>query len=84
MTDLKVEPVSTTINEFEVIVNPWLERGSFEWVGSTNEDGEIAGGLWFKDDLLIDYDGVFDLPKEVIEALKQLGFRTEEDEGTNV
>lgn len=80
MTDLKVEPVSTTINEFEVIVNPWLERGLFEWVGGTNEDEKIAGGLWFKDDLLIDYDGVFALPKEVIEALKKLGFRTEEDE----
>lgn len=83
MIDLKVEPVSTTINEFEVIVKPWLERGSFEWVGGTNEDDEIAGGLWFEDDRLIDYDGVFELPKEVIEGLTLLGFRTE-DEETNV
>ena len=83
MTDLKVEPVRTTVGEFEVVVNTWLQQGSFEWVGGTNEDEELAGGLWFKDDLLIDYDGVFELPKEVIEGLTLLGFRTEDGE-TNV
>ena len=76
----------TTVGEFEVRVNQWLGRGSFEWVGGTNEDAECAGGLWFEEGALVDYDGVFALPKEVIEALKQLGFRTEEDEDgeTNV
>lgn len=35
---------------------------------------ESAGGLWFADKELIDYDGVFELPKEVAEALKARGY----------
>ena len=80
MNELGDTPMIVTVGEFEVVVNTWLQRGSFERVGGTNEDAECTGGLWFAYDLLIDYDGVLALPKEVIEALKQLGFRTEDEE----
>jgi hypothetical protein len=40
---------------------------------------ERAGRIWIENDILIDYDGVFELPKEVIELLKSLGIH-EEDE----
>lgn len=37
----------------------------------------VAGGLWFDPDkVLLDYDGVFELPKEVEEALIKEGYDT--------
>lgn len=46
-------------------------RGYFEH----NELGDnCAGGLLFDGLRLIDYDGVFELPKEVIQALRGMSF----------
>ena len=40
-----------------------------------NEHGdELAGELWFENNELIDFDGVFFLPKEVAITLKEAGF----------
>jgi len=48
------------------------EHGYFEH--HTRGDS-YAGGLWFNDDnQLIDYDGVYELPGEVIQALKAKGY----------
>ena len=47
-------------------------RGYFE-----HDDLGEGGGLWFsgfEGKELYDYDGVYDLPKEVDEAIKLLGF----------
>jgi len=35
---------------------------------------ESGGGLWFEDGHLRDYDGVYNLPKKVIEICETLGF----------
>lgn len=35
---------------------------------------ESAGGLWFEGKELVDYDGVFDLPAEVKQALTTAGY----------
>lgn len=32
-----------------------------------------GGGLWFDEDGLMDYDGVFSLPQEVTNKLRELG-----------
>lgn len=41
----------------------------------------VGGGLWFDEDkVLIDYDGVFELPEEVKSTLKEHGYGIEEDE----
>ena len=46
-------------------------RGYFEH----NELGDnCAGELLFEGKNLIDYDGVFELPKEVIQALRDMSF----------
>ena len=37
-------------------------------------DGETMGGLWFEDMVLTDYDGVFDIPKQVVALLKAHGY----------
>lgn len=53
------------------IFNETPLRGYFEH----NELGDnCAGELLFDGLSLIDYDGVFELPKEVIQALRDMGF----------
>jgi hypothetical protein len=48
------------------------ERGYFE---HHTKGDEYAGGLWFNTVReLVDYDGVFELPTEVIEALFANGY----------
>ncbi len=50
-------------NVYEVVINEDKKTGWFEH----NRFGdEVAGGLWFEDNELVDYDGVMILPKEVI------------------
>lgn len=67
---------------YEVMVDPSEWYGYFEH-NTRGEDS--AGGLWFEstdDDNklhLIDYDGVFELPKEVIACLREHGFVVGED-----
>lgn len=66
---------------YQVEVSPTTKYGWFEH----NELGdESGGGLWFDTTEsgqlnLIDYDGVFELPKDVIEALVRLGCQVGED-----
>jgi hypothetical protein len=40
---------------------------------------DVAGRLWFEDKNLIDYDGVFTLPREVIQMLLDKGYTVEQD-----
>jgi hypothetical protein len=56
---------------FEIRVSESTQYGYFEH--NTLGD-ECGGGLWFIGDELVDYDGVFQLPKEVVEALRNHGF----------
>ena len=51
-------------------------RGYFE---HEEYGDEYGGGLWFKGKNLVDYDGVFELPKEVIQALRDTGFYVGEE-----
>jgi len=63
----------------------WYE--SLEWSVFVDEDGHPlgfehnklgeeggTGGLWFDGTHLVDYDGVYDLPKGVISICERLGF----------
>ena len=43
-----------------------------------NNNTGTEGGLGFKDNTLIDYDGVFELPKEVHTALTNAGYNLED------
>jgi len=44
-----------------------------------HDDLGEGGGLWFTDWELVDYDGVYELPEEVEEAIKHLGFSLGEE-----
>jgi len=49
----------------------WFEHGSY--------GDEYGGGLWFENDVLVDYDGISGyLPKEVLNALESNGFDVED------
>ena len=39
---------------------------------------DYAGGLWFENKSLIDYDGVYELPNEIIKALIENGYNMDE------
>ena len=61
----------TTDNVTVEIFDETPLRGYFE---HEEYGDEYGGGLWFEGKNLVDYDGVFELPKEVIQALRDLGF----------
>jgi len=63
------------VGKFDIQVDALKLYGFFEHEVYGDECG---GGLWFEHDgellTLADYDGVFELPKEVWQGLEQLGF----------
>lgn len=62
---------------FYVEIDPEKHHGWFE---HEEHGDEYGGGLWFDNDMnLTDYDGVFELPKEVIQAIRSLGFYVGEE-----
>jgi len=67
-----------TINtaRFEVGIHDDRKHGWFEH----NEYGdEYGGGLWFKDNELVDYDGIAGyLPAEILDVLEAEGFNVDE------
>ena len=54
--------------------------GYFEFydIESGGDDWYAEGGLWFRDNQLTDYDGVFSLPNFVLDKLEELGVNVEE------
>jgi len=55
----------------------WFELYDIE---SGGEDWYAEGGLWIKDKVITDYDGVFSLSPVIIEKLKEWGYDTSEVE----
>lgn len=61
-----------TTRNYEVMVDPFNKYGYFEHLIYGDARG---GGLWFdSEDKLVDYDGVFFLPEQVINALLGFGY----------
>jgi hypothetical protein len=67
---------------FDVQIDEAALYGYFEDCGSNDEE-ECSGGLWFevlpstngiRKMALKDYDGVFELPKQVADALREAGY----------
>jgi hypothetical protein len=55
----------------------WFELYDIE---SGGEDWYAEGGLWIKDKVITDYDGVFSLSPAITEKLKEWGYDTSEVE----
>ncbi len=62
--------------ELDVSININNERGSFEIydIKTGGENWYAEGGLWFKGKELVDYDGVFSLPKCIESKLTELEY----------
>ena len=79
----KLEPVEPKYDQIKR-VGKWVtyiaEDGEREHRGYFEHDdlGE-GGGLWFTDWELVDYDGVYELPEEVVKAIKMLDFSMGEE-----
>lgn len=54
---------------------------TIEWVYNIGRDSEdsIGIGVWFEKNRLVDYDGVFELPKQAIKVLNMNGFVVPKD-----
>ncbi|MEQ1601291.1 MAG: hypothetical protein ABL885_05925 [Methylophilaceae bacterium] len=63
--DRTFETTNFTIEIDEVNGNGYFEHNRLG-------DG-CAGGLWFEDKILVDYDGVFELPRDVVRVLLEAG-----------
>jgi hypothetical protein len=49
------------------------------WFEHNEYGDEFGGGLWFKDDVLVDYDGIGGyLPAEILDVLEGQGFNVDE------
>ena len=55
--------------KWTVEISPSTQYGYFE--NNINGNG---GGLWFEDNQLVDFDGMFDLPKSVFNMLVGAGY----------
>ena len=54
------------------------ESGSWEYQSDEDDEETYSeGGLWFETSWLVDYDGCYELPKEVLMALHELGYKEE-------
>ncbi len=73
--------IKLTTHYYEVAVNTQAQYGYFEHLRYGDERG---GKLWFSADLagdlyLVDYDGMFDLPAEVVNALRGAGIQVNDN-----
>lgn len=50
-------------------------EGSWEYQSDDNDEETYSdGGLWFDGKELVDYDGCYELPEEVMLAIKERGY----------
>lgn len=61
-----------TIGDYEIHFDSEAQYGCFEDIVDGGE-----GGLWFDNFALVDYDGYYELPREVIQALKDMGLNVD-------
>ena len=68
-----------SINEYKNKVNKWTVTITSQKTGYFEHDIHGEGGsLEFKGKTVVDFDGVYELPKDVIQALRNLGYRFDE------
>jgi hypothetical protein len=62
----------TQVGKWSVEIDSARQYGFFE-----HDDYGEGGGLWFVDSMLVDYDGVYELPTNVIKGIEDLGFNAD-------
>ena len=71
------EPLGECQNDMQMYINESKSKGAIDWnyLGPDGSEGGAGIGLWFENNTLVDYDGVFELPKEAIKLIRSNGFR---------
>ena len=64
----------TKVMTYNIEVITIKSRGFFEMFSNCGEY-YTEGGLWFSDGELVDYDGIFSLPTEIVDQLKKWGYK---------
>jgi hypothetical protein len=62
----------TQVGKWSIDIDSERQYGFFE-----HDDYGEGGGLWFVDNMLVDYDGVYELPDNVIKGIEDLGFNAD-------
>jgi len=73
----RAEKLGAFDNEMELRINDEGTKGCVVWnYQRSNGSGadETVIGLWFKDKVLADYDGVFNMPREAQELIESAGY----------
>lgn len=63
-------------NTMDLYLNDDRKEGCIIWDYLLDKESmdEVVIGLWFENDELIDYDGVFELPEQAMQLIKRNGF----------
>lgn len=61
--------------------NELKQYGSFELYSNCDDGYYAEGGLWFQDNELTDYDGIFALPSEIYNQLHKWDLKTDHEGG---
>jgi hypothetical protein len=63
----------------KIQVGKWdIQIDSKAQYGYTQDDnGDFDIGLWFENNSLVDYDGCYELPKQVIQGIETLRFNAD-------
>tara|TARA_R100001591_G_scaffold81623_1_gene88465 strand:- start:71 stop:379 length:309 start_codon:yes stop_codon:yes gene_type:complete len=71
----QVGEAKTVTMKYNINFNEEKQYGSFEIydLESGGNDFYSEGGLWFKENELVDYDGIFCLPTPVLDKLEEWG-----------
>jgi hypothetical protein len=72
-------------NDIELQVTIGINSVDYGWfeiydVQSGGEEWYAEGGIWFQGMTIVDYDGVFALPRCIIEKLREMGYDVSEVE----
>ena len=55
-------------------------KGSWEYQSDDDdEETYVEGGLWFEGNEVVDYDGIYELPDEVKLAIRDMGYKIDDD-----
>lgn len=68
--------IKGTTKNYDVLLDTTQEYGYFEHHRYGDEQG---GGLWFEGKTLVDADGTFSVPLEIVKFLREQGFVVDED-----
>tara|TARA_R100001443_G_scaffold113434_2_gene128064 strand:- start:515 stop:994 length:480 start_codon:yes stop_codon:yes gene_type:complete len=71
-----ITPTEKVIMTYNVWADKIKQRGGFEMYDNSNHHAE--GGLWFRENELVDYDGTFSLDLNIIDQLGKWGFNVDD------